>query len=437
MLRTALILYYTRPNRFSIAALAGALEPRPEFRGLPIDFPSDPARLRLALRAALRRHDRVVVGFSLATPQMEGLAPFLARLREDFPERVFWLAGGPHPSADPAGTLNAGFDLVVRGEGEEILAELLVRLREGEDGQGLAGTSWRDCHDRLRAGGARPLVDLDRLPPFSPGRRIFGPIEITRGCPFACGFCQTAALFGGRPRHRSPVVVAHYTGLLAARGMFDLRVVTPNAFAYGSQDGRSLDLSALRELFREVRQAQGPSGRLFFGSMPSEVRPEHVNAATLGLVRRYAANDNLAIGAQSGSQRLLDAAGRGHSVADIVAAVSATRKAGLKANVDFIFGLPGETEPDQERSLALIRRLAAMGARIHAHWFMPLPQTRFAALPPAPMPPRFGAELARLAAAGVLYGQWQAQESLARRLAVRNGASRRGDDFLVPRRPLL
>jgi B12-binding domain/radical SAM domain protein len=418
MLGTSLILYYTRPNRFSIAALAGALEPRPQLRGLPIDFPSDPARLRLALRAALRRHDRVAVGFSLATPQMEGLAPLLASLRDEFPERVLWLAGGPHPSADPGGVLRAGCDLVVRGEGEEALAELVARLRQGGDGRGLAGASWLDAQGRVRSGGARPLADLDRLPPFSPGHRIFGPIEITRGCPFACGFCQTSALFGGRPRHRSPAVVAHYAGLLAARGMFDLRVVTPNAFSYGSADGRTVDLSALRELFRAVRSAQGPSGRLFFGSMPSEVRPEHVNADTLGLVRRYAANDNLAIGAQSGSQRLLDAAGRGHRVGDIVAAVAATRKAGLKANVDFIFGLPGEEEPDQERSLALIRRLAAMGARIHAHWFMPLPQTRFAALPPAPMAPRFGAELARLAAAGVLYGQWQAQESLARRLAV-------------------
>jgi len=104
-------------------------------------------------------------------------------------------------------------------------------------------------------------------------------------------------------------------------------------------------------------------------------------------------------------------------VADIVAAVAATRRAGLKANVDFIFGLPGETEADQERTLALIRRLVAMGARIHAHWFMPLPQTRFAASPPSALAPRFGVELARLAAAGVLYGQWREQESLARRLA--------------------
>lgn len=421
VVRTALVLYYSRPNRFSVAALAGALETRPALRGLPIEFPPDPERLRPALRSLLRRHDLVAAGFSLATPQLEGAAALLASLRDEFPRRVLWVAGGPHPSADPGGVLRLGFDLVVRGEGEEPLAELLERLRRGGDWKGLPGTSWLDETGRCRSGGARPPADLDRLPPFSPGHHIFGPIEITRGCPFACGFCQTSFLFGGVPRHRSPEVVAHYAGLLAGRGMFDLRVVTPNAFAYGSADGRSLDLPSLRELFRSVRRAQGPSGRLFFGSMPSEVRPEHVNAATLGLVRRWAANDNLAIGAQSGSQAQLDAAGRGHGVSDIVAAVKATRKAGLKANVDFIFGLPGETEDDQELTMALVRRLAGLGARIHAHWFIPLPGTRFAARRPAPLAPRFAAELARLAAAGALYGQWESQERLATRLAVTHG----------------
>jgi B12-binding domain/radical SAM domain protein len=421
VVRTALVLYYSRPNRFSVAALAGALEARPGLRGLPIEFPPDPARLRPALRSLLRRCDRVVAGFSLATPQLEGAAALLSSLREDFPERVLWAAGGPHPSADPNGVLRRGFDLVVRGEGEEALAELLERLRLGGDWRGLAGTSWLDDRGRCRSGGARPPADLDRLPPFSPGHRIFGPVEITRGCPFACGFCQTTALFGRRPRHRSPEVVAHYAGLLAGRGMFDLRVVTPNAFSYGSAEGRTVDLGALRELLRAVRGAQGPSGRIFFGSMPSEVRPEHVNAETLALVRRYAANDNLAIGAQSGSQAQLDAAGRGHGVADIVAAVKATLKAGLKANVDFIFGLPGESGDDQERTMSLIRRLTGLGARIHAHWFIPLPGTRFAGRFPAPLAPRLAAELARLAAAGALYGQWEAQEKLAVQLAQGHG----------------
>ena len=418
-LKTALLLYYSRPNRFSFHPLVGFLEGRESLRGLAISWATDPAQLRRALKRALRAHDRVAVGLSFATPQAAGVASLLQALRQEPSQRALFVAGGPHPTGDPAGTLRAGFDLVVRGEGEETLAEVLERLREGGDGRGVAGTSWLDGQGRCRKGAARAALDLDQAPPFAPGHRLFGPIEITRGCPFACGFCQTAGLFGRRVRHRSPASAARYAGLMAARGMRDVRVITPNAFSYGSEDGRQVRLAAVEELLAAVRRAQGPSGRLFFGSMPSEVRPEHVSPAALRLVLKYAANDNLVIGAQSGSQRSLDAAGRGHTVGDIVAAVAATLKAGLKANADFIFGLPGDTGADLEKTVALIRRLVAMGARIHAHSFIPLPQTRFAGLPAAPMPPRLGAALDRLTTSGSVYGQWKAQESLAARLAER------------------
>ncbi len=416
-MKLALIFYYSKPNRFSFNPLAGALEQAGVFPRILLYRPKDPVGLRRAVRTALRRHDRVVVGFSFATPQLGSVARLVARLREAFADRLFWVAGGPHPSADPEGALRLGFDLVVRGEGEEAFVEVLARLEAGADARGVAGTSAFDARGRYRKTAARPPVDLDRLPPFAPGRGLFGPIEITRGCPYACAFCQTAQLFGRRPRHRGPKAVAHWAGIMARRGLFDVRFISPDAFSYGSADGRTVELAAVRELLVMVRQAQGPAGRIFFGTMPSEVRPDHVSPAALRLVREYATNDNLVIGAQSGSQRVLDAAGRGHSVADILSAVKATAKAGFTANVDFIFGLPGETGADLERTVVLMRRLVAMGARIHAHSFVPLPQTRYAALPRGAMPERFGADLARMAAAGVLYGQWRAQEHLARRLA--------------------
>ena len=150
-------------------------------------------------------------------------------------------------------------------------------------------------------------------------RRI-GPIEITRGCPFACGYCQTSHLLGMRPRHRSVAMIARYAGVIRQRGLRDVRVVAPDAFSYGSPDGRTLNLGALESLLAALRETLGSEGRLFFGTFPSEVRPEHVNQAALELVKRFADNDNLIIGAQSGSDKMLDRCGRGHSVADVFSA---------------------------------------------------------------------------------------------------------------------
>jgi radical SAM superfamily enzyme YgiQ (UPF0313 family) len=165
----------------------------------------------------------------------------------------------------------------------------------------------------------------------------------------------------------------------------------------------------LESLLATLRKTLGNEGRLFFGTFPSEVRPEHVNEATLELVKRYADNDSLIIGAQSGSQRMLERCGRGHSVSAIFSAVSRTLAAGLKPHVDFIFGLPGETDDDLNSTVEVIRELAAMGSLIHAHTFMPLPQTAFAAEPPGKIHGRIRPFIRDLIRAGKLYGVWHKQ----------------------------
>jgi B12-binding domain/radical SAM domain protein len=211
--------------------------------------------------------------------------------------------------------------------------------------------------------------------------------------------------------------IARYAGVIRQRGLRDVRVVTPNAFSYGSTDGRTLNLPALEGLLVTLRKTLGDEGRLYFGSFPSEVRPEHVNPATVELVTRYASNDNLVIGAQSGSDRVLKHCGRGHGVAEVFSAVSHTLAAGLRAQVDFIFGLPGETREDLNATIDVIRQLAAMGALIHAHTFVPLPQTRFAQSPPGRIHGRLREVIRELVRNGHLHGVWHRQERDADRIS--------------------
>lgn len=418
----AVVFYYHRLNRFSFHPLFGVLEAIPE-RG-PAFFPEDEERLLEAVAEALKAPGRVLVCFSFSSPQMWEALPLAKVVKELCPERLVLVAGGPHPTADPEACFIAGFDLVVRGEGEETFAELYRDLGAGGAGR-VRGTCWLEA-GKVRDGGGRPAAALDAVPAFGLDR--FGPVEITRGCPYACAFCATSSLFGRRPRHRSPENAARWARELSRRGLRDLRVITPNAFSYGSPDGRQVEPDALEALGAAVREALGPGGRLFLGSMPSEVRPDHVTPRTLALVKRYAANDNLVIGAQSGSRRLLEACGRGHGVEEVEASVVATLRAGLKANVDFIFGLPGETEADLDETIALMGRLVAAGARIHGHGYLPLPGTRFSRSPRPRLAPRQKAVLDRLCAAGALFGQWKGQFQQARRLETYLGASEWGAD---------
>jgi radical SAM superfamily enzyme YgiQ (UPF0313 family) len=192
-----------------------------------------------------------------------------------------------------------------------------------------------------------------------------------------------------------------------------VRFVTPSALAWGSDDG-SPRLDAIEALLRRVREAAGPDARIWFGTFPSEIRPEHVTPEALRLLRRHVANDHLAIGAQSGSDAMLLSCHRGHGADDVRRAVRLALEAGFRAKVDLIFGLPGETPDDVEASRALAVELAGAGAEIHAHAFLPLPGTPWAGAAPGRIDGRTRELLLRLAGKGRLSGPWRRQEEMAR-----------------------
>ncbi|HBE88134.1 MAG TPA: TIGR04013 family B12-binding domain/radical SAM domain-containing protein, partial [Elusimicrobia bacterium] len=299
------------------------------------------------------------------------------------------------------GTLEAGFDFVFRGEAELTLPAFVRALGGGEtpDGRVIAASS---------------PADLDAFPPGSLRWGRFSPVEITRGCPYACAYCQTSFLFGAKQRHRSVDKVRGWLESMSALEMRDHRFISPDAFSYGSPDGRKLNLTALEDLLRSAREAAGPGGRLFFGSFPSEVRPDHVTPETIMLLKAYADNRALVIGAQTGSDRLLEKLGRGHDAAAVLKAARLCASNSVRPVVDFIFGLPGETPADEEATITLIEALLPLGARVHAHSFMPLPGTPLAGSEPPAITPRTRRFISSLTSTGRAFGPWENQERAAR-----------------------
>jgi B12-binding domain/radical SAM domain protein len=304
---------------------------------------------------------------------------------------------------------------VVRGEAEETFPRVLKMLADGSDAQSIPGIAFRSDEEVVLTPPGSS-VPIDRFPSFSWKRGMFGPIEITRGCPFACSFCQTSHIFGVRPRHRSVDAVVEHAETIRTRKGRVVRLLSPNAFSYGSPDGRSVHAKALEELLDALRRTMTRRGKIIFGYFPSEVRPEHVTPETLGLLRKYADNDEIVIGAQSGSPRMLDACHRSHSVESVLSAVSHARRFGFKVIVDFMFGLPGERPEDERRTVVVMTELCRLGARIHPHAFVPLPQTAFSRKRPGRISGEVVRTLDRLAAEGAIYGDWIRQRRLAGRV---------------------
>jgi B12-binding domain/radical SAM domain protein len=394
-----LFFYDSKENKYSINALLGAIEEDKELKDLPIFFFEKVEDL--FFEKDLRNSILCFSFFSTQFFEIKDILEKLKELKKSY-ENLYFVAGGPHPSGDPQGVLDMGFDIVVKGEGERIFPNLIKEVISGKKIFGI-------FHDEKK-------IDLNYYFPFSKKFGRFGPIEISRGCPFGCYFCQTPRIFGGIMRHRSIEKILEIVEIMVERNLKDIRFITPNAFAYGSSDGMTINLKKLEELLIEIRKIIGEEGRIFFGSFPSEVRPEHVLPETVELIRLYANNDNIVIGAQSGSQRILDLAHRRHKVDDVYRAVETATKYGLKVNVDFIFGLPYENEDDINQTVKVIEDLIKMGAKIHAHTFMPLPGTPFEKFPPGKSDRYMRKVINKLLPKGVVFGNFREQEEIAWKL---------------------
>ena len=415
--KAAMVFITTPINKNSVAVLAGLIESDETLRDLSLLFLRDDDRLAGEFGRVLGQYERVTVACSFCTTGRGHVAHVLHKLFSVAAESdcaVTWLAGGPHPSGAAQDTLGLGFDIVVVGEAEGTLSPLLRCLLDGDDASGIRGLLFRRGDEFVYTGRAPWVTQLDDYPPFAPGHRRFGPIEITRGCPFACRFCQTSSLFGGRPRHRSPEVITEWARVARFRGIPFMRFIAPNALSYGSAEGREPNLAAVEALLRGVGTVMDKE-RIYLGSFPSEVRPETVTDEAMALIKRLAGNTNITIGAQSGSQRILEAMRRGHSVGDVYRACEIVGRHGLVPNVDVIFGLPGETRKDRDLTIRLIEDLSAAGARVRSHAFMPLAGTPLADAQPGAIDAETDSLLGRLARAGKHHGARRSVSDPARR----------------------
>jgi len=326
------------------------------------------------------------------------------------------VCGGPHPSGDPLGTLSFfNFDYAFVGEAEESFKEFVLAVRDGLDPRSSKGLAYLENGGKFVYTGRRKPISLDDHDPFPYWRGIFGPVEITRGCPYGCFYCQVSYIHGFQYRHRSVDKIVFYVEEYMKRGGRDVRFLSPDSLAYGARSAtREVNIGSVEELLSNVRSiVEKHGGRVFLGSFPSEVRPEHVTSEVMRVLKKYISNKAIIVGAQSGSQRLLKAIKRQHSVDDVVNAVKTIREWGFVPVVDLIVGFPGENPEDMDSTIELAKKVVELGGKVHLHHYIPLPGSPLGTRPPSTVPQRAKKELSRIVGMGKGYGNWIQQEKLA------------------------
>lgn len=400
----AIVAMHARSGMVALNVVTAALGPDADVR-----FVRDVDAMVSELRAVTASGKRAIGAWSFYSPDFAKTARDLDRVKAATSGiDVLHVAGGVHATAEPLATLRAGFDLAAIGEGEITARAILRAASRDEDLRALRGTAHLDGGRLVSHGPGDRADPLDDFPAFNAKHKKWNALEITRGCVYACSFCQTPFMFKARFRHRSVANVRAHVDHMTREGSKFVRFLTPTSLSYGSND-TSVNVDAVDDLLASVREGAGRDGKVFFGTFPSEIRPEHVTERSLAVLRRWVDNDTLVIGGQSGSDRVLEATRRGHTVADVVRAVELAVASGFQPDVDFLLGLPGETPDDRLASMKLAERLVGMGARIHSHAFMPLPGTPLRDAVPEPIEEATVLAMSRLESKGRAYGQWRRQ----------------------------
>lgn len=287
------------------------------------------------------------------------------------------IVAGSDATDHPGVYLDAGAQFVVAGEGELTLAALLDTLTGRREGvpQEVPGLCVRTTDGQLHRSSAAPLIrDLDALPlpawdlvDVGRYRRIWNErhgyfsmnLATTRGCPYHCNWCAKP-LYGQRYTARTAHSVVEEMAWLVARYAPDHLWIADDIF--GLKPGWV-------EEFADRVVARG-----ILVPFKCLLRADLVTPRIASALARAGCR-TVWIGAESGSQRILDAMEKGTTIAHIESATAALHDAGIEVGFFLQFGYPGEGRADIELTLEMVRRCRPDDIGVSVSY--PLPGTPF------------------------------------------------------------
>lgn len=272
--------------------------------------------------------------------------------------------------------LEEGADFVLLGEAEITLLELLNNLCEGDKEVGsIAGIAYRQNNSVIKTSKRNILRELDSLPfpawdliDIEPYREMWkkstGYFSInmgtTRGCPFKCNWCAKP-IYGNRYNSRSPANVVAELKMLKEKFAFDHVWFCDDIFglkpAWVNQFADMIEQEKIEFKFKIQARAD------------LLLQENYISA----LAR--AGCEEIWMGAESGSQKILDAMDKGTTVEQIAEATALIKKFGMKPCFFIQFGYPGETKEDIDKTIKMINKLLPFHIGISVSY--PLPGTKF------------------------------------------------------------
>ncbi len=293
------------------------------------------------LREIFKSENPALVGVTATTPVFPG-AVGIARIAKECCSAAT-VIGGIHASIMPEECASCGpIDFTVVGEGEWTICELAKCLEHGGDFSEIRGLVSRQGGRIVRNQERTPIEDLDSLP--FPARHLFKghrysypdaiesvavPMITSRGCPGNCSFCTAKFLHGRRFRCRS-----------AENVLDEIELVIRE---YGAREIHFRDDNFITNRNRVFAIRDGILARKIKCrfAFPNGIRADFINKEILKALKD-SGTYSVAIGVESGNQRILDIVQKGTRLQQIEEAFAIAKELGIETWGFFLIGIPGE-----------------------------------------------------------------------------------------------
>ncbi len=279
----------------------------------------------------------------------------IMRFIREHPElkHTYIILGGPEVRAHKENFLKAGANVIVLGEGEETMYDVVSTLGNAFSPflDTIPGIAFVNAKGEVTETAERPLKkDIDQLPmPDRLGidlqayldtwKKYHGKattsLSTMRGCPYTCRWCSRA-VYGLSYRRRSPKKVVDEIQWMQTHFEVDAYWVVDDVFTVSHK--------WLRAFVQELKDREVTI------NYECITRADRMNEEVIDLLKESGCF-RVWIGAESGSQRILDAMDRRVTVEQVGDMIRMSQAKGVQAGTFIMLGFPGETEEDIEQTI--------------------------------------------------------------------------------------
>ena len=308
------------------------------------------------LSSVMKSFNPQVVGIGVMTIECKYGFIDAAKVKKLNPD-VTIIFGGPHCSHEPRFILNdPNVDLMVSGEGDLTIAELIDALEQGRDIENIAGIAYKKNGSYIRTADRPVIRDLDKFdqeydlinleryfnfqssmdffPVFRNKR--FLPLVTSRGCPFKCTYCHD--IFDKSIQYRSPkAVVDEIEYLINKYGIREFHIVDDVFNVNMKRAKLVLDAIIQKNLNIHI-------------SFPNGLRADFFDDELIDKMQR-AGVYRMALGIESGSQRIQDMIQKDLDINIIYGVVEKLTRARMSVHGFFMLGFPSETRKEMEATI--------------------------------------------------------------------------------------